>query len=243
MKRIFALSIVALVLVAFSSCKKDEDAVKGNLQLVVKSSTTLPALSPMKKAMTQGIVIEKFMVNIDEIEFDVTDEWEDMLNDSIIESQELQGPFLINLMSTDALNGLSLGSTLIPEAAYEEVEFKFDRCLDNTNQEMYNRSVYITGTINGTPFKLWYKDEVEFEISLANNANFTLNGQSLKLYIDFNITQIINNLTSFNLSSATDGNNNGIIEIGQDDTDGNNDLSEKIIEALRDSIELDENND
>ncbi len=123
MKKFFALSVIALVLVAFASCQKDEDDGKSKVQLVVKSSTTLPTPVPTKNALNQGIVIEKFLVNIDEIEFDVTDEWEEKLNDSIIEAQELQGPYLINLMSADALNGLSLGSTLIPNAAYEEVEF------------------------------------------------------------------------------------------------------------------------
>ncbi len=108
---------------------------------------------------------------------------------------------------------------------------------------MYNKSIYITGKINDVPFKLWYKDEVEFEISLANNANFVLNEQNLKLYIDFNIAQIINNLTTFNLSAATDGNNDGTIEIGPDDADGNNDLAEKIIEALEESIELDDSDE
>lgn len=243
MKKFFALSVIALVLVAFASCQKDEDDGKSKVQLVVKSSTTLPTPVPTKNALNQGIVIEKFLVNIDEIEFDVTDEWEEKLNDSIIEAQELQGPYLINLMSADALNGLSLGSTLIPNAAYEEVEFEFDRCLNSSNQEMYNKSIYITGKINDVPFKLWYKDEVEFEISLANNANFVLNEQNLKLYIDFNIAQIINNLTTFNLSTAKDGNNNGTIEIGPDDADGNNDLAEKIIEALQESIELDDSDE
>lgn len=241
MKKFFALSVIALVLVAFTSCQKEENDGKSKVQLIVKSSTTLP--TPAKSILNQGILIESFWVNIDEIEFDVTDEWEDKLNDSIIEAQELQGPYLINLMSTDALNGLSIGSTLIPNAAYEEVELEFDRCLDNSNQEMYNKSIYITGKINDIPFKLWYKDEVEFEISLANNANFVLNEQNLKLYIDFNIAQIINNLTTSNLSAATDGNNDGTIEIGPDDADGNNDLAEKIIEALEESIELDDSDE
>lgn len=243
MRKIFQLSAVAIIIVALASCQKEENNGKSNVQLVVKSNTTLSTPVTTKKSLSQGIVIEKFLVNIAEIEFDVTDEWEKKLNDSIIEAQELKGPYLINLMSTDALNGLSLGSTLIPDAVYEEVEFEFDRCLDVNNPDLYNKSIYITGKINDKPFTLWYKDEVEFEISLANNANFVLNDQNLKLYVDFNIARIVNNLTSFNLLSAADGNKNGVLEIGPDDTDGNNGLAKKIIEALQDSIELDDNND
>ncbi len=241
MKNFFQLSVVTLIIIMLVSCKKDENDGKSNVQLVVKSSTKLPIST--KKALSQGIVIDKFLVNIDEIEFDVTDEWEKKLNDSIIEAQELKGPYLVNLMSSDALNGLSIGSTLIPNAAYEEVEFEFDRCIDVNNREMYNKSIYITGKINDKPFTLWYKDEVEFEISLANNVNFVLNEQDIKLYVDFNIARIINNLTTFNLFSATDGNKNGTLEIGPDDTDGNQGLAKKIIEALQDSIELDDKND
>lgn len=241
MKKFFALSVVALVLVALASCQKEENDGKSKVQLIVKSSTTLP--TPAKSMLIQGILIESFWVNIDEIEFDVTDEWEDKLNDSIIEAQELQGPYLINLMSQNALAGLSLGTTLIPNAAYEEVEFEFDRCLDKNNQQMYDRSIYITGKINNKPFVLWYKNEVEFEISLANNTTFSLNDQNFKLFIDFNIAQIIGKLTTFNFASAIDGNNNGVIEIGSNDTDGNNNLAEKIIEALEESVELDDSDE
>lgn len=243
MKRFALLSLAALATLALTSCEDDNnDAGKSKVQLVVKSSTTLPNTGTAMRSMVgEGIVIENFWVNIDEIEFDLTDEWEDKLNDSIIAAQELQGPFLVNLMSQEALNGLSLGTTLIPNAAYEEVEFEFDRCLDATNQSMHNRSIYITGTIANTPFVLWYNDEVEFEISLENSTSFALTGETMKLYIDFNIAQIVSSLTAMNFSSATDGNGDGVIEIGPNDADGNGDLASRIIEALEESVELDDN--
>lgn len=245
MKRITVLSIAALTALTFVSCEDDNnDAGKSKVQLVVKANTTPSvAKNTMKNSLANAIAIESFWVNIDEIEFDLTDEWEDKLNDSIVEAQELKGPFLVNLMSPEALNGFSLGTAIIPDAVYEEVEFEFDRCLDVNNKEMNNRSMYITGKINSTPFILWYNDEVEFEISLANNTAFSLNGDNVRLFIDFNITQITSSLNNLNLSSAVDGNNNGIIEIGPNDLDGNNKLAEKIIEALEESVELDDSDE
>ncbi|MBN1989756.1 MAG: hypothetical protein JW783_10200 [Bacteroidales bacterium] len=241
MKRFALLPLAAL---AFTSCEDvSTEDVFTEVQLVVKSSAELPTVaSPAKSTVAEGIVIENFWVNISEVEFDFTDEWEDKLNDSIIAAQELQGPFLVNLMSQEALSGLSLGTTLIPNAAYEEVEFEFDRCLDASKQSMYNRSIYITGTIANTPFVLWYNNEVEFEISLPNRSSFALTGETMKLYIDFNIAQIVSSLTTMNFSLATDGNGDGVIEIGPNDADGNGDLASRIIEALEESVELDDNN-
>jgi len=243
MKNVLVSLILISGLIYFGSCKKDDsnDPKKSKVQLIVKSSKTTPT-----RNVSAEFILESMKVNIAEIEFGID---EDALGlpenvvDSIVDAQELNGPFLIDLFSTKAMAGLNLGATLIPNATYEEVEFELDRCLDNTNPEMYGNSVFATGTLNGLPVKFWSRDEIEIEIDFPDSTNFKLNGADFNLYLDFSIDKAKIALSKLDFSSAVDGNKNGIIEIGPNDTDGNNKLAHYLSEAIEDLFELDREND
>jgi hypothetical protein len=247
--------LISLILIAstslFFSCNKDNsNPSKSNVQLIVKSGQTVPVKSQGFTKASSGLIttltVDSFMVNIGRIKFDIDEVAEGIsedVTDSIIEAQELQGPYLINLLDQKTLDGLSIGTTLIPNATYESLKIKFERCLDNTKPTVYNRSVYITGTLNGTPLKFWTTEEFEYKIEFPDSSSFVLTGDNLKMYLDMNINQIVSTINQFDFSSVKDGNNNGIFEIGPDDTDGNTQLSHYIADALKDAIDLDKEND
>jgi hypothetical protein len=89
----------------------------------------------------------------------------------------IYGPFLVDLMSPEAFDGINLGNVFIPNAVYEEIEVDIDISKDQSVPEIYNKSVYITGTIDETPFVFWYDDDFDFEIDLttANILNLMAN--------------------------------------------------------------------
>lgn len=233
------LSILLAALVLFAC--NDDDNIKGSkVNVLIKGKENITTVKS-----TSVVELEKFLVNISEIEFDVDEldgASEDVL-DSIVDAQELNGPFLVDLVSADALKGLSLGTSLIPNAVYEEVEFEFEECTDSNNEEMFGYSVLVKGTADGTPFIIQSNKEWEMEIEFPDNSDIIADGKSLELYIEINITNIINQIKLIDFSTASDNNQNGIIEINPDNVDGNAELANIIVKALSESIELDDDDD
>ena len=242
---------IALVLIAGSllvfSCKKDNtNPSKSNVQLIVKSGQTTPVKSPsfMKasSSLISTLTMDSFLVNLGNIEFGIDEHAEGLSEDvvdSLVEAQELKGPYLIDLLSQNTLNGLSIGTTLVPNAIYKSLKFQFIRSHDSSKPDIFDRSVYITGTLNGKPLKFWTTEEFEYEVEFPDSSNFTLTGNNFKIYLDMNINQIVSSINQFDFSSVKDGNNNGIYEIGPNDIDGNTQLSHYIADALKNEIKLD----
>ena len=50
-------------------------------------------------------------------------------------------------------------------------------------------------------------------------------------------------MSNVDLTSAVDGNGNGTIEIGPDDTDGNNALAQQLNDDMDDATEMEDNDD
>ena len=64
-----------------------------------------------------------------------------------------------------------------------------------------------------------------------------MNNGSYELVFNFNLNQV---LSQVDLSNATDGDGDGLIEIGPNDTDGNQSLANAIKNKIKDSCELDD---
>jgi hypothetical protein len=103
---------------------------------------------------------------------------------------------------------------------------------------MFNKSIEITGTINGTPFVFWHTIDEDFEIDYEDtNQNLVINNNSFDLVFNFDLNQV---LSSVDLSTAVDGDGDGLIEIGPNDTDGNRALANQIANSIEDSCDLDD---
>jgi hypothetical protein len=125
----------------------------------------------------------------------------------------------------------------IPNGTYEEVEFKLHKST-NSASSMFNKSIEITGTINGTPFIFWHTIDEDFEIDYEdNNQNLVISNNSYDLVFNFDLNQM---LSLVDLSGAVDGDGDGLIEIGPNDTDGNQALANQIANSIEDSCDLDD---
>lgn len=234
--------IILLSATALFACNKNDDEKfnESKVDVLIKGKQINTGLKS-----TSVVELEKFLVNITEIEFDVDElegASEDVL-DSIVDAQELNGPFLVDLVSTDALSGLSLGSSYIPNAIYEEVEFEFEECVDPNNSEMFGYSIYVKGTADDKPFIIQSKEEWEMEIEFPNQSDIVANGNDIQLYIEINVSNVIEQIKLIDFTQAKDNNQNGIIEINPDNEDGNAELAEVIVEAISESVELDDDDD
>lgn len=239
--------MLTLVLILSSSCSNDEtDSSIGELNISAKSSfTNLANKSSTAKGMIGDIVIDDFRMNISkfELEIDLEDDnyeedqnelWDDDGFYDYEDEIELMGPFELNLMSGQ----ISFINVTVPVGNYDELEFKFDVSTDSSS-DLFGKSVLIQGTIDNTPFIFWHNfdDEVEVDFEDAQ-FDISVSQNSQGIVIDFDLGQILDSVNGVDLTLATDGNQDGTIEISPEDSDGNNALAEAIRNKIKEYVNL-----
>jgi hypothetical protein len=145
---------------------------------------------------------------------------------------ELNGPFELSLNS-DVITVINVE---IPVGEYEEVEFEMDRST-NPNSDLFQKSILMRGTILGTEFEFFHTFSEEFEVDYEDagqNLVITEDNNNTIIF-EFDLTSVFN---SVDLSGATDGNENGVIEISPEDSDGNRQLANRIKNAIKDFVDL-----
>ena len=233
LKKIFPLFFLFSLVFIWTSCEKDDDSKNGNTAL--KFEGIYNSTIQTKSSAINGIAIETFTINIGEIEFEFDD---DNNNNGLTYSEiTLKGPFELDLVKdgqgqvVTLINGLNL-----PETGYDEIEFEFDKN-ENPISEMYKKTLLIKGTINGTPFIFFTEEEFDMEIEFEEPVDLS-EVESAIIMVSFDVQALFDPAQGgIDITNAQDGNGNGIIEIYEDDPDGNKKLAEKIEDHLEDIIE------
>mgnify|MGYP005852384935 CR=1 FL=1 len=146
---------------------------------------------------------------------------------------QLAGPFEINLLDNESTTIINID---IPVGEYEEVEFKMDKS-ENPNSILFQKSIMITGTLDGTPMTFYHTFDEDFEIDYEDAGQNLIIDESNNNEVTFNfdLNAVVNLV---NLDAAKDGNNDGMIEISPIDSDGNNALANNIKNAIVQFAEL-----
>ncbi|GGE30873.1 hypothetical protein [Psychroflexus planctonicus] len=158
------------------------------------------------------------------------DDYDDDSDDD--EDYKIFGPFEIDLSNEST----TIVEVEIPVAEYEEVEFEMERGID-VNSPLYQKSMLMTGTLNGMPFEFYHTFSEDFEVDYEDagqNLVITENNNN-QVTFQFDLVSVIN---SVDMNNASDGNGNGIIEISPEDTDGNNALANQIKNAVKQYVDL-----
>lgn len=238
----FILSLLGIV-TFMAACQKEESNKQGTVDVVFKAS-----YSTMKSAPAT-IVFTDLTFNVKEIEFDVDDDelenGEFEFNDSVYSDVELDGPFEVIALKNGVVQEVALNNFTVPDAPFKEIEFKIDvnEALTSASP-MHNKSLLLKGTINGVPFIMWHDKDEEFKYEFAEGSNTTvLNANSLEFTLNLQLGQMLAALANIDLSSATDGDKDGVIEIGPNDQDGNSDLADDIFKSFKESIKAESHED
>ncbi len=146
---------------------------------------------------------------------------------------QLAGPFEINLSNEETT---TIVNVEIPVGEYEEVEFKMERS-QNPNSTLFQKSIMITGILNGMPMTFYHTFDEDFEIDYEDaGQNLVIdNTNNNEVTFNFDLNSVVN---SVNFDNATDGNGDGTIEISPVDNDGNNALANSIKNAIVQFAEL-----
>lgn len=247
----FSLFIMAVLLL--SACQKENELTNVKVSLRAINSQKKAAgdnilISSEKKSLLSApFVADKFLINIKEIEFEFEKPYRGFIGPHNCECEsdgeceiEFEGPFLVDIASPEALTGLLLGNFPLPSAIYKEIKLDIAPSRSRNNTLISGRSIYISGTIDGKPVELWTNSKAELEIEFPRRKAIDLSQHNANMWININLRKIISNLAEMDFSSAVDGNGNGIIEIGHDDTDGNNLLANELFNSFRGCFELDD---
>lgn len=237
----FKAPLVAIFVAgAFTACSSDDDKGpelengKGRLGIYASASYSPTA---GKNNLNENVVqLSKFLVNIDEIEL----EYDDIIGDDYFYNSdddiELKGPFELDLLS---LTPVEIVVIDLPNGRLEEIEFEFDKN-ENPESELYKQTIRLEGTIDGAPFVFWhdFEEDLELEFDDDDNSNGVIFNDENSVLINFNLTALLDPTTGVDLSTAVDGNGDGIIEISPSDSDGNRALAGAMKQAIKNQIEL-----
>jgi hypothetical protein len=246
MKKIKGLIGFLMLVIVMVSCSSDNTSSEGTLRIKAKATYTNAG-----NKNTSDIVITSFKVNISEIGFEVAegmnsgdddnsngdsdgDNNDGLYNDD--DETELSGPWVLDLLNQTA----PVTTVSVPNGTYEEVEFELSPSIVTTSP-IYTKTVEIRGTINGTPFVFWHNFDEDFSIDYEDAAqNLVIENGTYDLVFNFDLNQV---LSQVDLSSAVDGDGDGVIEIGPDDTDGNNALASQLNDHIEEGCEMENENE
>lgn len=230
--------VVALSLVVMASCKKDDINVNtSRVNVALKTSKTITKNGGTPA--TEAFVLNEFILCFGEIEFDINDDMEDALpgNAKTFSDIELDGPFLVDLMSTDAETGIDIGAANVPNAIYEEIEFDIEPYTLEEPAEMFDNSILAKGTYEGAAFTIVSTQELELEIEYPNG--YTLDGTDSRLFIDLNLGTLKTLVEAIDFTNAVKEEDGSILI----NKDKNADILAAFENAVENSFEVEEEGD
>ncbi|WP_445384374.1 hypothetical protein ACT6NV_10335 [Robiginitalea sp. IMCC44478] len=222
MKRVL-MSLLCMGSLIISSCSEDES--NGGIRLTVRGIN--PPAGTSAKA-NDNVVFTDFKISIRDVVFKNDDD-----PNSSLDTDEIQfrGPYQIDLLdNSDALTQ-TIGTAFVPDGLYKELRFKFhkDESLP-VSDDLYDKSIYIEGTVDGKPFVFWHDTSENLDVGRSTGVE-VIDGV-VNFTVTFNMSQFLSSLNQIDLHAATDENQDGLIEIYPNDMDGNQDIAD----ALKDNI-------
>lgn len=237
MNLIKKLALFTLIISVFTSCNKDDVNVNtSRVNVAFKSSQSL---LKNNGTATEAFILNEFTLCFTEIEFDVNDDMEDELpgNTPTYSDIELEGPFLVDLMSVEAETGIDIGVANVPNAIYEEIEFDIEPYTLEEPTEMTGKSLVATGSYEGTAFTIVSSKELELEIEYPNG--YTLDGSDSRLFIDMNLSTLKTLVANIDFNKAIKEEDGSILI----NKDKNADILMTFENAVENSFEVEEEGD
>ena len=234
------ISILALLVITISSCT-DNTPTSGNVALKASSFSSTGKTTTTGRLAASTVVSNEFKINIGKIKFELDEEDDMYLSNPFYDDDvKLVGPFLIDILDPNKTLTQLITSVTIPNAKYEEIEFKFEK--STVPGEMEGKTFLIKGTINGKNFIIWSGKDAELEMDFEDpNKDFTVSGNDLTINIKIHLDAIMARLIELeNQNLLIDRDGDGVIEISTDNDDGHQDIGEQIKNLLEQETDLDD---
>lgn len=219
----------------FAGCSNDSDESRIRLKV---SATNVTGVSGKSAVLAQkpneNVVFTDFRISIRDVVFKNDDD-----PNSNLDTDEIQfrGPYQVDLLDGSDAITQTIGDVVVPDGMYKELRFKFhkDEDLPSTD-ELFDRSIYIAGTIDGTPFVFWH--DTSENLDVGRSTGVEVNGNVINFTVEFDMSQFLSSLNQIDLMQAVDGNQDGTIEIFPNDQDGNQDMADALKENIKATADL-----
>lgn len=235
MKKVKRFLVVAMMATVgfLVSCENENPSPMGTVNLNFTCSGF--DLTNTGGRTAAAIVITDFQISIRDVIF-MTDHDDDGISDDSTEVA-FRGPYQLDLLNGSDAVTETIGSVDIPNGVYDELRFKFHKDEDlSPSEPLFDRSIFIAGTIGGTPFELWHDTSENFDIK--KSTGIVVNDNEVNLTVNFTVSKFLNSHTIIDLSQAVDGNEDGLIEINTNDPDGNKEIADALKENIKMSADL-----
>ena len=235
--KIFKSIIPILLLIIANACSEDDTNPTGTLNLKVQAdgSTVINTNGRESGRVMGEVVITDFKISIRDVIFKTDLDDTTGVDDST--EVDFRGPYQLDLIKGGDALIATIGTTDIPNGTYKELRFKFhkDESLPSSNP-LYDRSIFIGGTIDGTPFEMWH--DTSENLDVGSSTWIVVNNNQVNITVSFQIDQFFNSIHQIDISEAVDGNEDGIIEINTNDPDGNKELADLLKENIKAAADI-----
>ena len=225
------LSLVFIMMIGFLmiSCS-DEEPINPKISLEMSAINTKSTLAKNNAV----VVFTDFKISIRDVVFKNDN---DPMSNLDTDEVQFRGPYQVDLLdNTDAITQ-TIGETIVPNGMYKEMRFKFHKDENlPPSDKLFDKSIYIEGTIDGTPFVFWH--DTSENLDVGRSTGVMVQNGSVNFSVQFNISQFLNSFHQIDMSQAQDQNNDGVIEINPNDQDGNQDIADKLKDNIKATADL-----
>jgi hypothetical protein len=218
-------AILILIGILFISCEKENNNILLSfkaMQNVMKSASVISS---------HHVVIEDFRLSIRDVEF--------KNDDSQLDSADVQfrGPFDLDLASATNALSQTIGDAVVDPGLYKVLRFKLHKSREReASHVLYDRSLYMNGSINGVPFEFWH--DTSENMDLEDDLGIQVTEEQVEVSVLFHMDQFLSSFHSIDLSQAADNDGDGLIEINPDDDDDNGWLADELKENIKYAADL-----
>lgn len=245
----FALAAIVLPAgLALYSCEsEDKDPISDSeTQASLKATTSQPNSSTSEngRLLISGFTVNEFTVGTQDVEMKYYAA-ADLIGGIDLGGIQLKTTLNADLQSSSSekksLKLISDGETKVslvgegstPKGNYKQVSFSLYTS-QSSSDPMYQKSMLITGEINGKSTQFWTETEKVIEATAESDSGIEVENNT-ELLLSFEMEKLF---AGVDFSSATDANNDGKIEICPNSPDGNAELLAKIESNIESSVVL-----
>lgn len=253
-KTLRTLSLASVLLLA--ACSGSDQGIASGLNLpagtnallsAYTSTSTAPAALTFESGATT-IELDTILVGIKEIKLKTVD-----MSDQEAMDFELTGPFVVDLATDTVINcGTSnsddplldetpiFDALTLPAGTYVELKARLDDvtlvdCPDLIGSPLIDNSLYMAGTVDGTPFT--FQEEFDTDFVVKDPSGIAVDETSITSFIlTFNVANWFDGVDF----AGADKNGDGVIVI---DSISNQDLQDLIKQNVEDTAELENDAD
>ena len=231
MKKLFLSLIIIGLAAGLISCNNNETTTGVvNLKAQVSGNTSINTGGRLAAA----VEITEFMISIRDVSFKNEDDSNPEFDTLDV---KFRGPYQLDLLNGGEALTETIGAAEIPNGNYKEIRFKLHKDEDLApSNDLYDRSISLAGTIDGTPFKMWH--DTSENLDVGRSTGVVVLDNEVSLTVNFTIDQFLNSLHQIDLTQAVDGNQDGLIEIHPNDPDGNKDIADDLKDNIKEAADL-----